>query len=396
MPVRSVTSVDVEGKRVLVRVDFNVPLTANGEVADDTRLRASLPTIHYLLEHGAVVILLSHLGRPKGRDPKLSLEPVARKLSQLLKRPVVFLPDCVGSEIQERVAALHPGDIALLENVRYHAGEEKNDLAFVDQLAQLADVYVNDAFGTAHRAHASTEGLAHVLPSAAGFLLQREVEVLSGILENPARPFTAIIGGAKISTKISVLEHLLPRVNTLVLGGGMANTFLKAQGYSIGASLVEDDQLDVARKVLQTARQLQVRVVLPQDVAIADRFDTNTNKRIVSIDAIPDQWIILDIGPQTLQTIYEVLRSSATVLWNGPLGVFEIPAFAEGTLAVARELASLSNVTSVVGGGESVAAIEQAGVADKITHISTGGGASLELLEGRVLPGVAALSAGDL
>ncbi|MCL5946479.1 MAG: phosphoglycerate kinase, partial [Chloroflexi bacterium] len=367
------------------------PLTTNGEVADDTRLRASLPTINHLLEHGAVVVLLSHLGRPKGRDLKLSLEPVARRLSQLLGRPIVFLPDCAGPEIQERVASLRPGDVALLENVRYHAGEEKNDPAFVRQLAQLGDVYVNDAFGTAHRAHASTEGLAHVLPSAAGFLLQREVEVLSSILENPARPFTAIIGGSKISTKISVLEHLLPRVNRLVLGGGMANTFLKAQGYGVGASLVEDDQLDVARKTLQTAQQLQVQVILPQDVAIADRFDANANKRVVSIDAVPEQWIILDIGPQTLRVVRDTLRSSATVLWNGPLGVFEIPAFAEGTLAVARELASLPNVTSVVGGGESVAAIEQAGVADKITHVSTGGGASLELLEGRVLPGVAAL-----
>ncbi|MCL4540986.1 MAG: phosphoglycerate kinase [Chloroflexi bacterium] len=392
MTVRSVASLDVGGKRVLVRVDFNVPLTTNGEVADDTRLRASLPTINHLLEHGAVVVLLSHLGRPKGRDLKLSLEPVARRLSQLLGRPIVFLPDCAGPEIQERVASLHPGDVALLENVRYHAGEEKNDPAFVRQLAQLGDVYVNDAFGTAHRAHASTEGLAHVLPSAAGFLLQREVEVLSSILENPARPFTAIIGGSKISTKISVLEHLLPRVNRLVLGGGMANTFLKAQGYGVGASLVEDDQLDVARKTLQTAQQLQVQVILPQDVAIADRFDANANKRVVSIDAVPEQWIILDIGPQTLRVVRDTLRSSATVLWNGPLGVFEIPAFAEGTLAVARELASLPNVTSVVGGGESVAAIEQAGVTDKITHVSTGGGASLELLEGRVLPGVAALS----
>lgn len=391
MTVRSVASLDVGGKRVLVRVDFNVPLTTNGEVADDTRLRASLPTINHLLEHGAVVVLLSHLGRPKGRDLKLSLEPVARRLSQLLGRPIVFLPDCAGPEIQERVASLRPGDVALLENVRYHAGEEKNDPAFVRQLAQLGDVYVNDAFGTAHRAHASTEGLAHVLPSAAGFLLQREVEVLSSILENPARPFTAIIGGSKISTKISVLEHLLPRVNRLVLGGGMANTFLKAQGYGVGASLVEDDQLDVARKTLQTAQQLQVQVILPQDVAIADRFDANANKRVVSIDAVPEQWIILDIGPQTLRVVRDTLRSSATVLWNGPLGVFEIPAFAEGTLAVARELASLPNVTSVVGGGESVAAIEQAGVADKITHVSTGGGASLELLEGRVLPGVAAL-----
>ncbi|MCL4545258.1 MAG: phosphoglycerate kinase [Chloroflexi bacterium] len=391
MTVRSVSELEVAGKQVLVRVDFNVPLTPGGDVADDTRLRASLPTIKFLLDRGSAVILMSHLGRPKGADKRLSLAPVAKRFAILLGRPVAFADDCVGPSAASAAAALKPGDVLLLENVRFHPEEEKNDQAFAGQLARLGDAYVNDAFGTAHRAHATTEALAHLLPSAAGFLLLREVETLTGILNNPAHPFTAIIGGSKISTKIAVVEHLLPRVDTLVLGGGMANTFLKAQGYAVGGSLVEDDQLDVARNILHTANERGVRVILPTDVVIADRFAADAQRRVVAAPAVPAGWSILDVGPQTVTAIRDVVRTSATVLWNGPLGVFEFPAFAQGTLELAQALADTPQVTSVVGGGESVAAVEQAGVADRITHVSTGGGASLELLEGRVLPGVAAL-----
>ena len=392
MATRGVRDLDVAGKRVLVRVDFNVPLTPAGAVADDSRLRASLPTIRYLLEQGAAVVLMSHLGRPKGGpDPKLSLRPVATSLSGVLGQPVQFAGDCVGSEALAQAQGLQPGQVLLLENLRFHPEEERNDAAFARQLAALGDLYVNDAFGAAHRAHASTEALAHLLPSAAGFLMQRELEALGGLLEVPKRPFGAIIGGAKISSKIGVLEHLLSRIDLLVLGGAMANTFLKAQGNAVGASLVEDDQLTVARRTVATAQQRGVHVILPVDVAVADRFAADANRRVVDVATVPDCWVILDVGPQTISLIQEAVTRCATVLWNGPLGMFEFPAFAGGTLAVAHMLADTPDLVSVVGGGESVAAVEQAGLADKMTHVSTGGGASLELLEGKTLPGVAAL-----
>lgn len=392
MAVRSVRDLDVNGKRVLVRVDFNVPLSDDGKVADDTRLRASLPTIQYLLRHGAAVILMSHLGRPKGGpDPKLTLAPVAERLSSLLGTPVAFAAECVGEQARRRAMALPPGHVLLLENLRFHPEEERNDPVFARQLAELGEVYVNDAFGAAHRAHASTEAVAHLLPSAAGLLMEREISVLGGLLEAPKRPFGAIIGGAKISSKIGVLEHLLPRINLLILGGAMANTFLKAQGLAVGSSLVEDDQLTVARRTLAEAKAANVRVILPSDVVIADRFAADAQRQTVDTAHVPDGWTILDVGPKTVDEIRAAVATCATVLWNGPLGMFEFPAFAGGTLAVAHLLAEQPGLISVVGGGESVAAIEEAGVAERITHVSTGGGAALELLEGRTLPGVAAL-----
>lgn len=392
MAVRSVRDLDVNGKRVLVRVDFNVPLSDDGKVADDTRLRASLPTIQYLLRHGAAVILMSHLGRPKGGpDPKLTLAPVAERLSSLLGTPVAFAAECVGEQARRRAMALPPGHVLLLENLRFHPEEERNDPVFARQLAELGEVYVNDAFGAAHRAHASTEAVAHLLPSAAGLLMEREISVLGGLLEAPKRPFGAIIGGAKISSKIGVLEHLLPRINLLILGGAMANTFLKAQGLAVGSSLVEDDQLTVARRTLAEAKAANVRVILPSDVVIADRFAADAQRQTVDTAHVPDGWTVLDVGPKTVDEIRAAVATCATVLWNGPLGMFEFPAFAGGTLAVAHLLAEQPGLISVVGGGESVAAIEEAGVAERITHVSTGGGAALELLEGRTLPGVAAL-----
>jgi phosphoglycerate kinase len=393
MATRSVRDLDVAGKRVLVRVDFNVPLTPEGAVGDDTRLRASLPTIQYLLENGASVILMSHLGRPKGGpDPKLSLAPVAVHLADLLGKPVQFAADCVGTETLARGRALQPGQVLLLENLRFHPEEEANAPTFARQLADLGDAYVNDAFGAAHRAHASTEAIAHLLPSAAGLLMQREIDVLGGLLGAPKRPFGAIIGGAKISSKIGVLEHLLTRIDLLVLGGAMANTFLKAQGYQVGASLVEDDQLTVARETLTAAQRRNVQVILPVDVVVADRFAADAAHRVVEVAQVPQGWTILDVGPHSVELIRQAVTRCATVLWNGPLGMFEFPAFAAGTLAVAQMLADTPGIISVVGGGESVAAVEQAGLADRMTHVSTGGGASLELLEGKTLPGVAALA----
>ncbi len=335
---------------------------------------------------------MSHLGRPKGGpDPKLTLAPIAAHLAGLLGKPVDFAPDCVGAEAQSRAAALRPGQVLLLENLRFHPEEERNDAGFARQLAALGDLYVNDAFGAAHRAHASTEALAHLLPSAAGLLMQREIAALGGLLEAPKRPFAAIIGGAKISSKIGVLEHLLPRIDALVLGGAMANTFLKAQGYAVGSSLVEDDQLPVAQRTLASARAAKVQAILPVDVVVAERFAADAQRQVVEVAHVPEGWTILDVGPATVQQIRAVIDGCATALWNGPLGMFEFPAFAAGTLAVAHMLADHPNLVSVVGGGESVAAVDQAGVADRITHVSTGGGASLEMLEGRTLPGVAAL-----
>lgn len=384
---KTVRDIDVQGKRVLMRVDFNVPLQ-DGAITDDRRIRAALPTINYLLEHGAALIVMSHMGRPKGQVVDgLRLTPVAARLAELLDRPVTKLDDCVGPAVKEAVAAAQPGDVIVLENLRFHAEEKKNDSEFAQQLASLADLYVNDAFGAAHRAHASVTGVAEHIPAVAGFLMEKELAALGGALDNPAQPFVAILGGAKISGKIEVIENLLPKVERLLIGGGMANTFFKAQGYPVGDSLVEDDALEIAKATLAQGGD---KLMLPVDVIIADAFEAEAGSREVSVDQVPKGWRILDIGPKTLERFAEVLKEARTVVWNGPMGVFEFPKFAQGTFAVARALAEIDAVT-VIGGGDSAAAIEQSGLADKMSHISTGGGASLEFLSGKTLPGVAAL-----
>jgi len=388
MNKKTVREVQVAGKRVLVRVDFNVPLDKAGQITDDTRIRAAVPTIQFLRDKGAKVILCSHLGRPKAKVvDEFRLTPVAKRLSELLGTPVLKTDDCIGPDVERTVAAMKPGDVVLLENLRFHAEEEANDAEFARKLASLADIYVNDAFGTAHRAHASTEGVAHYLPAVAGFLMEREINFLGKALADPVRPFVAILGGAKVSDKIGVIENLLPKVDHLIVGGGMANTFLKAQGYEVGVSLVEDDKLDLAKDLLKRAGK---KLLLPVDVVVADAFSADAKHQTVSVDKVPKDWRILDVGPKSVSASEKVLKKAKTVVWNGPMGVFEFPAFAAGTVAIAKALASTS-ATTIIGGGDSAAAVEQAGVADKMTHISTGGGASLEFLEGRVLPGVAAL-----
>lgn len=387
MNKKTVKDINVTGKRVLVRVDFNVPL-AEGKVADDTRLRAALPTIQYLLDQGAKVILMSHLGRPKGKVvEELRMDPVAERLSELLGRPVRKLDDCVGDAVKAAVAEMRPGDVILLENTRFHPEERKNDPDFAKKLAELADVFVNDAFGTAHRAHASTVGVAQYLPAVAGLLMEKELNFLGKALESPERPFVALLGGAKISDKIGVIENLLTRVDALLIGGGMANTFLKAQGYEVGQSLVEDESLGVAKELLERAGE---KLALPVDAVVADRFAADAASKAVPVDEVPPDWRILDIGPRTVELFKEKLAEARTVVWNGPLGVFEFPKFAVGTEAIARFLADLE-ATTIIGGGDVVAAVRRAGVADRITHVSTGGGAALEFLEGKELPGVAAL-----
>ncbi len=394
MTKKTVHDIEVAGKRVLVRVDFNVPLDkATGQVADDTRIRAALPTIQYLRERGAKVILCSHLGRPDGKVvDRLRLRPVAEHLSALLNAPVTMAPDCVGPAVEALVARMQPGDVLLLENVRFHAEEEANDAAFARQLASLADVFVNDAFGTAHRAHASTEGVAHYLPAVAGLLMEKELKFLGGALTNPERPFAALIGGAKVSDKIGVLRHLLEKVDLLLIGGGMANTFLLAQGKQIGDSLAEPDHVDAAREVLERTREGRPRLELPCDAVIADRFAADAATRTIDLERepVPPGWRIMDIGPATVRRFVDALSPCRTVVWNGPMGVFELAPFAAGTLALARALADLP-ATTIVGGGETAQAVEEAGVADRISHVSTGGGAALEFLEGKTLPGVAAL-----
>ena len=395
---RTIRDVDPSGKKVFVRVDANCPLkTSNAndgtfEVADDTRLRAFLPTVRYLLEHGAAVALCSHLGRPKGSDPKLSLKPVARRLTELLDREVRLLPDSVGSTVREAVAKLRSGDVVLLENVRFHAEEEKNDPAFAKELASGYDLYVNDAFGAAHRAHASTEGVAKILPAYAGLLLEKELLALGGLVTAPQRPFLAIIGGAKVSTKIDVLRALLARVDALAIGGGMANTFLLATGHKIGRSLAEPDRTSEAKAILDDAKAHGKRVLLPADVLCAPSVDEAGAgaATLKGIDDVSDDLAIVDIGPRTIERYADEVRRAKTIFWNGPVGVFEIPAFATGTKRVA-ELLATSGAVTVVGGGESVQAVEELGLADKMTHVSTGGGASLELIEGKTLPGVAAI-----
>ena len=386
---KTIRDVDVPGKRVLVRVDFNVPLDEAGRVTDDTRIRAALPTIEYLRERGARMILASHLGRPKGKVvDSMRLGPVAERLSALLGQPVRKLDAVIGPEVREAVLAMRPGDIVMLENLRFHAEEEANDPTFARQLASLADLFVNDAFGAAHRAHASTEGVAHYLPAVAGLLMAREIDFLSRALQSPERPFVAILGGAKVSDKIGVIDNLLPKVDLLLLGGGMANTFLLAMGHDVGESLVEDDKVDLAKDLLGRGRG---KLVLPVDAAIADAFSAEAERQVVSVDQVPAKWRIMDIGPETVVRFTQALQGARTVVWNGPMGVFEFEPFATGTIAVAHAVADLPGATPIVGGGDSVAAVEAAGVADRITHISTGGGASLEFLEGRVLPGVAIL-----
>ncbi|HFD39306.1 MAG TPA: phosphoglycerate kinase [Anaerolineae bacterium] len=385
---RTVRDVDVQGKRVLVRVDFNVPL-AEGRVADDTRIRAALPTIRYLLDRGAVVILMSHLGRPKGQVVEsLRMDPVARRLEELLGKPVTKLDDCVGPAVEEAVRAARPGDVLLLENTRFHPEEKQNDAAFAAQLAALGEIYVNDAFGSAHRAHASTAGVAQYLPAVAGLLMEKELTFLGSALAAPRRPFLAILGGAKISDKIGVIENLLGRVDALLIGGGMANTFLKADGHDVGDSLVEDDSLETARALMEQAGH---KLILPVDVTVADRFAADAFSQVVSVSQVPPRWRIMDIGPRTIELFHERLTGAHTVVWNGPMGVFEFPKFAQGTEALARMLAALPDAVTIIGGGDSAAAVRQTGLADKMTHISTGGGASLEFLEGKMLPGVAAL-----
>jgi phosphoglycerate kinase len=385
---KTVRDIDVSGKRVLVRADLNVPLEG-GVITDDTRIRESLPTIRYLLDHGARVIVCSHLGRPKGPDPALSLAPVAGRMANLLGQEVLFAEDCVGAAAEEAVAAMGR-HVLLLENLRFHPGEEKNDPDFARALASLADIYVNDAFGAAHRAHASTEGVTHYLPAVAGFLMEKEVRYLSALLADPPKPFAAIVGGAKVSTKIAAIEHLLPRLDMLFLGGGMANTFLKASGIDVQMSLVEDEQVEIAKAILARARDRGVSVHLPRDVVAASKFAADAQALTRPVNEVPKGYMILDIGPETVRDYAEALKTAKAVVWNGPMGVFEMEKFSAGSFGLARALASLDAIT-VVGGGETAAVVALAGLQDRFTHVSTGGGASLEMLEGRELPGVAAL-----
>jgi len=384
---KTIRDIDVKGKRVLVRVDFNVPIK-DGQVSDDTRIKAALPTLDYLLKQGAALVLCSHLGRPKGGpSPEFSMKPVAAHLSKLIGKPVAFAEDCIGPVAEKAAKALKPGEVLVLENTRFQPGETKNDPQMSRQLAALADIYVNDAFGSAHRAHASTEGVAHLLPAVAGFLMEKEIQYLGQAIANPKKPFVAILGGAKISDKIGVIRNLLTKADQVLIGGGMANTFFKAQGYPMGDSLAEDEVLDTARELIAAGG---TKLRLPVDVVIADRFDAEATSKVISMGPIPDGWRILDVGPETVASFGKVIAGASTVVWNGPMGVFEFPRFAEGTFGIAKAVAE-SKATSIIGGGDSISAIKKSGLAEKITHISTGGGASLEMLEGLTLPGVAAL-----
>jgi phosphoglycerate kinase len=393
--VANLSAADLSGKRVLVRVDFNVPLDDQGNITDDTRIRAALPTIQDLTSKGAKVILTSHFGRPKGKVvDSMRLTPVANRLSELLGQPVIKTNDCIGDEVASAVAGMQNGQVALLENVRFYAEEEANDPEFAKKLASVADLYVNDAFGTAHRAHASTEGVTHYLkPSVAGYLIEKELQYLQSAIEDPQRPLAAIIGGSKVSSKITVIETLLEKVDKLLIGGGMIFTFYKARGLSVGKSLVEDEFLDLAKSLEAKAKEKGVELLLPTDVVVADKFDKDADTQTVSVEAIPDGWMGLDIGPDSVKVFQDALADCKTVIWNGPMGVFEFDKFAKGTEAIARTLADITKTgtTTIIGGGDSVAAVEKVGVADQMSHISTGGGASLELLEGKVLPGIAAL-----
>jgi phosphoglycerate kinase len=397
MHKKTVRDVDVNGKRVFLRADLNVPLD-DGRITDDTRIRASIPTIVYLLERGATVILASHLGRPKGKvNDALRLKPVADRLSQLLGRPVRMTGDALGPGVQVAVDKLRPGDMLLLENLRFHAAEEDNNPDFAQSLAKFADLYVNDAFGSAHRAHASTEGITHFLPAVAGLLLEREVDALTRILQKPEKPFHTIIGGAKVSGKLEVLEALLSRCQAILVGGGMANTFLAAKGFALGKSLVESEQLDNAERIMHEARRKRVRFMIPTDAVVAAQIHPRSQREVVNVNAVPKDWSIVDIGPRTVAAYTEHLAKAKTIFWNGPMGVFEIRPFADGTNAIARFLAERTKkgVVTIVGGGDSVAAVEGLGLSARMTHVSTGGGASLEFVEGKTLPGVEALLDAD-
>ena len=387
MNKKTVKDIDIKGKRVLMRVDFNVPMQ-DGKVTDDKRIRASLPTIQYVLAQGASLILMSHLGRPKGGpDPVFSLKPASEVLAGLLGKPVQMAPDCVGPDVEKMAKALKPGDVLMLENTRFHAGEEKNDLELAKQMAALGEVYVNDAFGSAHRAHSSTEGVARFLPAVSGFLMEQELEYLGRATSNPEHPYVAILGGAKISDKIAVVENLLAICDKLIIGGGMANTFLAAKGFNMQDSLVEAGSIDTAKSILQKSGN---KLLLPVDAVIADKFEAEANNKVVDVDKVPAGWRIMDIGPKSIEAFKAALKGAKLIVWNGPMGVFEMPKFAEGTFAIARLLAD-SGATTVIGGGDSASAVKKAGVAKQMTHVSTGGGASLEFLEGKELPGVAAL-----
>jgi len=389
---KNITDITVDNKRVFVRADFNVPLDGAGTITDDTRIRATLPTIRYLLEHHAKVILASHLGRPKGQTvPAYSLRPVADRLGELLGIPVQMAPDCIGADVQAMAEALQPGQVLLLENLRFHKEEEKNDPRFSRQLAGFAEIGINDAFGVSHRAHASVAGITAYLPMAAGFLLEKEIRFIGGAVSHPAHPFAAIIGGAKVSDKIEVISNLLPKVDAMIIGGGMANTFIAAMGYSIGKSLVETDKIELAKSLIEQAKTQGKQLMLPTDVVVASAFSNDADKKEVPIEAVPADWMILDIGSQSRQAFAKVLASMKLIVWNGPMGVFEMESFAGGTEAVAKAVAD-SQAVSIVGGGDSVAAVNKTGLSDKISHISTGGGASLEYLEGKKLPGIEALS----
>ncbi|MBM4425486.1 MAG: phosphoglycerate kinase [Chloroflexi bacterium] len=390
MNKKTIRGIDLKGKRALVRVDFNVPMK-DGAVADDKRIRAALPTLEYILGQGASLILMSHLGRPKGGpDPEFSLKAVSESLAKLLGKPVAMAPDCVGPDVEAMSRSLQPGEVLMLENTRFHSGEEKNDLELAKQMAALADVFVNDAFGSAHRAHSSTEGVARFLPAVSGLLMEQELEYLGRATMNPERPYVAILGGAKISDKIAVIENLLTKCDKLIIGGGMANTFLAARGYNMADSLVEAASVETAKNILAKASD---KLLLPVDAVVGDRFEAEAASQVVDVDKVPAGWRVLDIGPKSVAAFAEALRGAKLVVWNGPMGVFEFPKFAEGTFAIAKLLANSGAVT-VIGGGDSASAVKKAGVAKQMTHVSTGGGASLEFLEGKALPGVAALMDG--
>jgi len=391
MNKQTMRDVDVKGKRVFCRVDFNVPME-NGEITDDTRIRAALPTIQYLIGEGAKVILASHMGRPKGEvKEELRLTKVGERLSSLLEKPVKKLDESIGAQVEQAISEMSEGDVVLLENVRFHAGEEKNDPELAKAFASLADIYVNDAFGAAHRAHATTEGIAKLLPAVSGLLMEKELDVLGKALSQPDRPFTAIIGGAKVKDKIGVIENLLDKVDNIIIGGGLSYTFLKSQGHDIGKSLVEDDKLDLAKSFIDKAKEKGVSFHLPVDAVVADDFSNDANKKVVRIDQIPSDWEGLDIGPDTVKLYGDIIKASKLIIWNGPMGVFEMESFANGTKGVAQAMAETQGYT-VIGGGDSAAAVEKFHVADKMDHISTGGGASLEFMEGKELPGVSALN----
>ena len=391
MRKQTIHDIDVREKRVLVRTDYNVPLDDHGAIADDARIRATLPTIHYLEEKGARIVLCSHLDRPGGEVvEKLRLEPVARRLSDLIDQPVPALPDCIGPEVEKAVSEMKEGALVLLENLRFHPGEKANEPAFAEQLSRLAEIFVNDAFGVCHRAHASVVGVPHYLPAVAGILLQKEVDVFSNVLEDPERPFAAVSGGAKVSDKLGILDNIITKVDLLLIGGGMAATFLKSRGYDVGASRVEDAQMDSVKKLEETAKSLSVNLVLPRDVVVAETLEADARTRTVPVSEIPEGWVIADIGPAAIEDFTREISRCRTVIWNGPMGVFENPKFAAGTRQIATALASLDG-TAVIGGGSTAEAVTVFGLTDRMTHVSTGGGAALTLLAGKSLPGVEAL-----